>query len=59
MINQEEHRLLVIKLNLNLCNYVAYIHVQGTIAAPNTRTVAVPNDNCAPSFNCISEVNKA
>ena len=43
----------------NLRNYVAYIHVQGTIAAPNTRTVAVPNDNCTPSLYCISEVNKA
>ena len=49
-----------------LCDYSdAYIHVKGTITAPNTGTAPAANNrnkkvifkNCAPFTNCISEIN--
>ena len=53
-------------LKSSLCDYSdAYILVKGTITVNNTGTDAAPNNrnkkvifkNCAPSTNCISEIN--
>ena len=66
-MNQEEHRMLIAKLNLesSLCDYSdVYMLVKGTITVNNTADADANNTNkkvifknCAPFTNCIIEIN--
>ena len=66
-MNQEEHRMLIAKSNLesSLCDYSdVYMLVKGTITVNNTADADANNTNkkvifknCAPFTNCIIEIN--
>ena len=63
--NNRQIKFKTLLLMWSLCHYSdAHILASGTITAPNTGTVANPNNrknmiikNCAPFTDCISEIN--
>ena len=60
MMNQGEHTILIVKLNLksSLCNYSdANILVKGSITVDNIAADGAANNTNAPFTNCIIEIN--